>query len=213
MDKITKNIETNIVDKSFDVLEKSADYLFPEEAVVKNIAKEIIANKDEIFDIKMELQEYEIKTLLPENGGEWLREKGDSVWKPDPKEIPKKPPGNEKTWEEILEPYGKEGIEFIDEKPDFSPFAEGTVEIDDFTEDRYANFTQADEKLAQQWTIEGKNGKEWTPQDIKQYRKENNLTWHERSDMKTMDLVPQEIHGNVPHSGGISEKKNQLKDS
>jgi len=28
--------------------------------------------------------------------------------------------------------------------------------------------------------------------------------------MKTMDLVPQEVHGNVPHSGGISVAKNNL---
>lgn len=87
--------------------------------------------------------------------------------------------------------------------------SEGTVEIDDFSTDRNSNFTQADEQLAEKWTEEGKDGKEWSPQDIKEYRKENNLSWHERSDMKTIDLVPQEVHGNVPHSGGISAVKNK----
>ncbi|MDE6978879.1 MAG: HNH endonuclease, partial [Helicobacter sp.] len=67
------------------------------------------------------------------------------------------------------------------------------------------------EKLAEQWTIENKEGKEWSAQDVREYRKENNLTWHERSDMKTLDLVPQEIHGNVPHSGGISACKNKIR--
>ncbi|MGP1485379.1 MAG: HNH endonuclease [Campylobacter sp.] len=43
----------------------------------------------------------------------------------------------------------------------------------------------------------------------RKYRKENKLSWRERSDQKTMDLVSQGIHGNIPHSSGISEAKNQ----
>jgi len=39
-------------------------------------------------------------------------------------------------------------------------------------------------------------------------------TWHERSDCKTMDKVPTEVHGNIRHSGGISEvKSNQENNS
>jgi len=29
----------------------------------------------------------------------------------------------------------------------------------------------------------------------------------ERSDMKSMDLVPQRVHANIPHTGGISKRK------
>ena len=32
-------------------------------------------------------------------------------------------------------------------------------------------------------------------------------TWHECVSCKTMMKVPTEIHGNVPHAGGISEAK------
>ena len=163
----------------------------------------------EIAKIKSEVSSEEAsRAFLPRDGGEWSGEIGDSIWLPNRDEIPKRPPNNEKTWGEILDENGVEGIEFKDGEPDFSKVSEATVEIEEFTGDRNANFTQADEKLADQWTSESKDGRTWTPQDVKEYRKENNLSWHERRDKKTLDLVPQEIHGNIPHSGGISALKN-----
>lgn len=151
--------------------------------------------------------------FLPKTG-EWTGEKGDSTWKPEKETIPdpengKKGNPDRLTWAQILEKYGIEGIEFKDGYPDFSPVSQGEVEIDDFTQSRDKNFAQADEKLAEQWTKENKDGKEWTPRDVYDYRKENNLTWHEKEDCKTMQLVPAEIHNNTPHAGGISEIKKQ----
>ena len=183
----------------------------PAELFSKSEKNGISGNTKEVANIKSEVAKFEkMNNFLPENGGEWSGEKGNSTWEPNRDEIPKRPPGNEKTWGEILDKYEIDGIEFEDGEPDFSTVSEGTVEIDDFTEDRNGNFTQADEKLAEQWTKEAKDGKEWSAQDVKDYRKENNLSWHERSDMKTLDLVPQEVHGNIPHSGGISVAKNNL---
>lgn len=43
--------------------------------------------------------------------------------------------------------------------------------------------------------------------------KENKYTWHEKSDCKTMQKVPTEVHGNVRHEGGISEIKSQQSES
>ncbi len=37
----------------------------------------------------------------------------------------------------------------------------------------------------------------------KQYREDNNLTWHHHEDGKTMMLVPKDING-IPHTGGAS---------
>ena len=195
----TKDAFTNEVNKQ----------MTPRELLSKSEQNGISGSANEIADIKSEVAKFEkINNFLPENGGEWSGEKGNSTWEPNRDEVPKRPPGNAKTWGEILDKYDIEGIEFKDGEPDFSTVSEGTVEIEDFSTDRNVNFTQADEKLAEQWTTEGKDGREWTAQDVKNYRKENNLSWHERSDMKTLDLVPQEVHGNIPHSGGISEKKN-----
>ncbi|MGP1579936.1 MAG: HNH endonuclease [Wolinella sp.] len=148
-----------------------------------------------------------VQCILPDKNGMWEGEKGDGTWKPDPDSIPKKPSDNERTWREILEPYGTEGIEFKDGEPDFTPVSEASVEIEDFGLERDDNFTQADEALAKKWSEEQKDGKDWTAKDVEQYRKEHKLSWHERSDQKTMDLVPQVIHGNIPHSGGISAAK------
>ena len=138
------------------------------------------------------------------NGGKWEGERGNSMWLPDKNEIPKNPLTNPEglTWETILNKDGTDGINFVDGEPDFSPVSKGTVEIDNFTDNRYGkggNFDQACEKLAE------KRG--CTKEEVKAWMKENKYTWHERSDCKTMDKVPTEIHGNIRHSGGISEIK------
>ena len=71
---------------------------------------------------------------------------------------------------------------------------------------------QANIKLAEQWNKERRDGKDdWTHTDIEKWRKENKLTWHENSDMKTCEkLVPTIIHEAFRHSGGVFEinKKN-----
>ena len=49
--------------------------------------------------------------------------------------------------------------------------------------DKPGNFEQADALTAEQWTADGKDGREWTADDVAQYRKDNGLTWHECNDM------------------------------
>ncbi|OJA06603.1 HNH endonuclease [Halomonas sp. QHL1] len=144
---------------------------------------------------------------LPESGGEWSGDRGDSDWVSDDGISPKKHNPEGMTWQQIKEELSFESIPFEKGEPNFEAVSEATVEIDDFTADRNANFTQADENCAKQWTEKEENGKAWSPSDVRAYRKENGLSWHERSDQKTMDLVPSLVHGNIPHSGGISEAK------
>jgi hypothetical protein len=144
-----------------------------------------------------------IENIIPRNGGGWEGEPGDSFWKPDRDKIPENPKTNPdgQTWGEILDEFGIEGIPFKDGEPDFSDVAKGEVEIEDFSEDRADNFDAADEALAKQ--------RGCTKEEVREWRKENGYTWHECSDMKTMQKVPTKVHGNVPHSGGISEKKKE----
>ena len=135
------------------------------------------------------------------HNGSWEGERGDSKWKPNEDDIPKSSNPENKSWGEILEKHNIDGIEYKDGESDFSSIAKETVEIDDFTDSRAKNFDQADEKLAEIWNK--------SPEEIEKWRKENNYTWHECSDCKTMQLVPSEVHNNMPHSGGISEYKNR----
>jgi len=108
------------------------------------------------------------------------------------------------TWGEILDEHGIEGIPFKDGEPDFSETSKGTVEIENFSEDRSNNFDAADEKLVQE--------RDCTKEDVRQWRKEHGYTWHECGDMKTMDKVPTKVHGNIPHEGGVSVRKQEGKD-
>lgn len=183
-------IEKLGIDRSeLSKLAQSMDKLTDEKDIDKPIAKEL----DEVKGCPIE-----------GNGGHWEGERGNSKWFPNRDEIPKNPLTNPDglTWGQILDKYGIDGIEFKNGEPDFSPVAKGTVEIDHFTDNRYGkggNFDQACERLAEQGGC--------TKEEVKAWMKENKYTWHERSDCKTMDKVPTEIHGNIRHSGGISEAK------
>ncbi|HDR1339466.1 TPA: HNH endonuclease, partial [Pasteurella multocida] len=155
--------------------------------------------------------------FLPQTGT-WSGDSGDSVWEPSLEDIPDPENGkggnpDKLTWKEILEKYGITGIEYGEGYPDFSPVAVGEVTIEPFTENRDKNFRQADEKLAAEWTKEGKDGKVWTARDVAEWRKENGYTWHECEDCKTMQLVPKEIHNNTPHQGGIAEIKKRQEEN
>ena len=185
-------IEKLGIDRSeLSKLAQSMDKLTDEKDIDKPIAKEL----DEVKGCPIE-----------GNGGHWEGERGNSKWFPNRDEIPKNPLTNPDglTWGQILDKYGIDGIEFKNGEPDFSPVAKGTVEIDHFTDNRYGkggNFDQACEKLAEQ--------RGCTKEEVKAWMKENKYTWHECKDCKTMQKVPTEVHGNISHSGGISEVKAQ----
>ncbi|MBI9109965.1 HNH endonuclease [Maridesulfovibrio ferrireducens] len=151
-----------------------------------------------------------VKNRWPQTGGVWEGEPGNSKWIPDKDKIPQNERTNPegKTWGEIFINSDTDGVEFKDGYPDFSEYAEETVEIDDFSERRDDNFSQADKKTAEKWNSDGKEGGPWTGEKVREYRKENKLTWHEHEDTKTMQLVKTEVHGNIPHVGGIANKKN-----
>lgn len=135
--------------------------------------------------------------------GEWEGERGESKFIPNDSEI-----------KDILEKYGLDGITYENGIPDFSEVSESTVEIDNMTENRAENFKQCDEKCAEQWNKEARDGRtDWTARDVAQWRKENGYSWHERNDMKTCDFVPTKINDYFGHLGGVSECKKRDADS
>jgi len=133
------------------------------------------------------------------NDGHWEGERGNSKWLPDRDYVPGKANPENKTWGDILDKYGIDGILFKDGEPDFSEISKGTVEIKPFTDNRTDNFDKANIELAKQRGCK--------PEEVEKWMKENGYTWHECKDMKTMQKVPREVHNNVPHRGGISESK------
>lgn len=92
--------------------------------------------------------------------------------------------------------------------PDFSVCAKVTVSIENMNEIRRENFRKCDVKCAEKWSREKYEGKSrWTPNDVKQWRKGNGYTWHERNDKVICDLVPTKINRFFGHLGGVSECK------
>lgn len=149
------------------------------------------------------------------SNGHWGGDRGDSTWYPDPDYTPPEKKANSKsnpdgkTMEDLFKKHGgdvNDGVLFKDGDLDLSEFSVGTVEIDDFSGDRTPNFNQADKKLSEA------EGGARTPEEIKKWWKENNYTWHESQDRKTMYLVPHEIHANITHKGGVSIERKEIAD-
>ena len=145
-----------------------------------------------------------------ERFGTWQGERGESKFIPNDEEMQK-----------LLEIFGIDGIVYEDGIPDFSPCAAETVEIDHMGVHRenkggeVGNFQQCDEKCAEKWNAEAKDGKtDWTAADVKNWRASHNYTWHEQNDTKTCDLIPTSVNAYFGHLGGVGEcKKRDQTDS
>lgn len=94
--------------------------------------------------------------------------------------------------------------------PDFSPYAIAEVKIPNMTDMRYGsggNFEQADTALAELWTKTKYQNRTWTAADVEAFRSNypNKLTWHEMSNMESMQLVPFDVNNTFTHYGGVAE--------
>ena len=97
---------------------------------------------------------------------------------------------------------GLKGIAFRKSEPVFSPFSIATVKVGGFLDTRYGNkgtMTTADKILAKRL---GTN-----ENVVRQWINDNQYVWHERQDGKRIDLLCHDVHGNIPHTGGISRNK------
>ena len=121
--------------------------------------------------------------------------------------------------QKLLRQKGVEGIVYDRFEPQFGPVSESTVSIQHMTSERTnvgragdpdqieGNFEQADFETALRWTEQQKDGRAWTAVDVRKYRKARKLTWHERWDGHTMDLVPTCIHDHFRHDGFVAIRK------
>lgn len=126
------------------------------------------------------------------NGGKWKGKRGESDFILD---------------EPIIREDGTKitKVTYKNAVPDFSPFQKAQVKIPNMTNSRSKNFSQANKALAEYWTKIKYDGKTWVARDIETYCKSNNLTWHEMSNMESMQLVPSEVNQTFTHYGGVAE--------
>ena len=157
----------------------------------------------------------------PRDPSRWSGKRGESECLPTSEET-----------RSILRSYGKQSVTYTNGIPDFSPFSEATVTIDGMSGGRASsrikmvdqnnafgraeeyhykhltgNYAKADIAAAKEWNAIKKDGRNWTPSDVKAYREANARTWHECNDRKTMMLVPTKINSEFTHLGGTSESQ------
>lgn len=132
--------------------------------------------------------------------GHWTGLRGVSTWIPDDDFIPEKLNPNKLTWKDLKEKYKFAGIPFRKGEPDFSKIEKGNVQIEGYGVSRPKNFAKADVELAKK--------RRCSPSEVRIWRENHSYTWHESRDCKTMSKIPNEVHLNVSHRGGISNKRN-----
>ena len=105
----------------------------------------------------------------------------------------------------LLKQFGIIGITYIYGFPDFETCSIATVKILDMNTSRYHNFKQCDKACSIYWNKIHFCQTLWTPNLVKSYRKTNHLTWHERNDCTTCDLIPTKINPFFFHLGGVAQ--------
>ena len=96
-------------------------------------------------------------------------------------------------------------VKYQNAVPDYEPFEKAQVKISKMTNRRTDNFRKADSALAEYWSKIKHEGRTWTAREVEAYRTSNGLTWHEMSNMESMQLVPTEVNAGFGHSGGVGE--------
>lgn len=98
--------------------------------------------------------------------------------------------------------HGKYDVVYRNGKVDFSPYAVAETNCM-ITPSLVDNKQRGMHAFAEKFNAEGRNGKtDWTASDVKKYCQEHHLDFHECPDLKTVQLVPHEIHNNFKHNGG-----------
>lgn len=104
--------------------------------------------------------------------------------------------------EKVNRVTGYKPVQFRDGYPVFDGYAQETVFLTRMNGDP-SDFVLADLELARrhgQFTADGTPSKAWA----KSYRDMTGQTWHHHQDGRRMQLVPTDLHRNVPHAGGAS---------
>ncbi|MCK1998491.1 T7SS effector LXG polymorphic toxin [Psychrobacillus psychrodurans] len=124
------------------------------------------------------------KTRLPRTNGKWEGEPGNGKWNSD------KP--------EVRSVTNGKGVEFIDGRPNFSPWSKGSIKFKEGMLDGSKNdFNLVYEKIIQLKGFKSQN-------QAKFWLKEKGLTPHHKSSTE-IELIPTDLHGNIPHIGSASD--------
>ncbi len=137
---------------------------------------------------KVSVQQIEqrVVTRLPRTNGTWEGVPGESKWYPDNPDA-----------KSVI---GNDGVTFKDGRPDFSPWSKGEISFPDGALDgSQRDFAAVYEAIAEQKNLRSANA-------AKTLLKERGLTPH-HFDTNTIQLIPTDLHGNIPHVGSASDMR------
>ncbi len=132
------------------------------------------------------------RTRLPRTNGKWEGLPGDGKW------FPEKP--------EVINITNGEGVEFVNGRPNFTPWSKGTIKFKDgMLDGTKQDFNLLYEKIMR---LKGFN----SLNQAKVWLLDKGLTPHHKSETE-IELIPTDLHGNIPHIGSASDlrggKKNE----
>ncbi len=129
------------------------------------------------------------KTRLPRTNGKWNGEPGNGVWYSDKAEVQSITTGK--------------GVEFIDGRPNFTPWSKGSIKFKKGMLDGTKNdFNLVYEKIMQLKGFKSQN-------QAKYWLKEKGLTPHHKSSTE-IELIPTDLHSNIPHIGSASDLRSGI---
>ena len=131
---------------------------------------------------------------IPSSDGKWTGKVGNSDW------ISTKP--------EVIAITKGKPVPFKNGYPVFDEWSLGEVKLPNMTGKNKLDFKEADLLFAEQ---KGWFKPDGTPdlKRIENFRSEKNLAWHHHQDGTIMQLVPRDLNGKVPHTGGASVSRNR----
>ena len=184
IEELNVNDTLQLKDNSIVVIENKI--IFPTFVEVYNL--EIEDNENYYVTEEGVLVHNGYKYRLPRKDGEWTEGvPGDGLWKSNNPDV------NKIT--------GGEAIPFKDGRPDFSKWSEGSVKVKGMDGTK-SDFSKIYEQLSEDLNLPNKTA-------AQAWLSENKLTPH-HLDSETIQLIPTDLHGNIPHIGSASDMRNLL---
>ena len=175
IEELNVNDTLQLKDNSIVVIENKI--IFPTFVEVYNL--EIEDNENYYVTEEGVLVHNGYKSRLPRKDGEWTEGvPGDGLWKSNNPDV------NKIT--------GGEAIPFKDGRPDFSKWSEGSVKVKGMDGTK-SDFSKIYEQLSEDLDLPNKTA-------AQAWLSENKLTPH-HLDSETIQLIPTDLHGNIPHIG------------
>lgn len=219
--------ETNTFHKTIEELALVSEQIVPRMLLTAEKIREYIESNNgesaqQIIDnhhLRSALSHSVRRPILPNNNGRWSNpaRPGNSVWIPSTDSffswrdhtVVRLTP-----YREILHKYNIVGITYRFNCPVFDRFVDtciGEVYLENMPNMRYGK--KGAHYLANVAVTQNPSSVFYkkTPEEVHEYMQNNNLVWHEKEDMHTLQPIPKELNAAFRHTGGIGYRRQTLK--